>query len=330
MDFDQLFALRTYYEEEYDDEIEIIKAIKTNMIDNGMSNTDANKLLKEFYDSFGIPLNADDLEDVKSAQQIQNELLTELFGNSNTELFGNSNTELFGNSNTELFGNSNTELINTQSNNILNTLIRNIINPATMNYVENRNLEDNINQNQEEINENQEEINQNQEEINQNQEEINENQEEINQNQEEINQNQEEINQNQEEINENIPNNIPFINNVSNVFTVFDNNSSITYNRIMMTIANELYSELINVPNQENVICTLDEEEKNKLNKVILENNLDKCCSVCMDELVKDNQVIILPCEHIFHTNCIEEWLSKYNYNCPVCKKEVGKPKYNI
>ena len=97
-----------------------------------------------------------------------------------------------------------------------------------------------------------------------------------------------------------------------------------------MTIANELYSELINVPNQENVICTLNEEEKNKLNKVILENNLDKCCSVCMDELVKDNEVIILPCEHIFHTNCIEEWLSKYNYNCPVCKKEVGKPKYNI
>jgi hypothetical protein len=300
MDFDQLFALRTYYEEEYDDETDIIKAIKSNMIDNGMSNTDANKLLKEFYDSFGIPLNADDLEDVKSAQQIQNELLTELFGNSNTELFGNSNTEL----------------INTQSNNILNTLIRNIINPATMNYVENRNLEDNINQNQEEINENQEEINQNQEEINENQEQIN--------------QNQEQINQNQEEINEIISTNIPFINNGSNVFTVFDNNSSITYNRIMMTIANELYSELINVPNQENVICTLNEEEKNKLTKVILENNLDKCCSVCMDELVKDNQVIILPCEHIFHTNCIEEWLSKYNYNCPVCKKEVGKPKYNI
>jgi hypothetical protein len=271
MDFDQLFALRTYYEEEYDDETYIIKAIKSNMIDNGMSNTDANKLLKEFYDSFGIPLNADDLEDVKSAQQIQNELLTELFGNSNTEL------------------------INTPSNNILNTLIRNIINPATMNYVENRNLEDNINQNQEEIN-----------------------------------QNQEEINQNQEEINQIIPPNIPFITNFSNEFTVFDNNSSITYNRIMMNIANELYSELINVPNQENVICTLDEEEKNKLNKVILENNLDKCCSVCMDDLVKDNEVIILPCEHIFHTNCIEEWLSKYNYNCPVCKKEVGKPKYNI
>jgi hypothetical protein len=241
------------------------------MIDNGMSNTDANKLLKEFYDSFGISLNADDLEDVKSAQQIQNELLTELFSNSNTEL------------------------INTPSNNILNTLIRNIINPATMNYVENRNLEDNINQNQEEIN-----------------------------------QNQEEINQNQEEINQIIPPNIPFITNFSNEFTVFDNNSSITYNRIMMTIANELYSELINVPNQENVICTLNEEEKNKLNKVILENNLDKCCSVCMDDLVKDNEVIILPCEHIFHTNCIEEWLSKYNYNCPVCKKEVGKPKYNI
>ena len=304
MDFDQLFALRTYFEEEYDDETYIIKAIKTNMIDNGMTNTDANKLIKEFYDSFGIPLNADDLEEVKSIEEIQNEFLTELFENSNTELNNNI-----------------------QSNNILNTLIRNIINPATMNYVENRNLEDNgipcnyiNNQENENIN-------------NQQDENIN-------------NQQNENINIQLDELNiQNIPfiNNIPnmqFINNFSNGYTSLGNhinrrnippNSSIIYNTLMTNLAEQLFSsELINIHDQENVVCTLDEEEKNKLTKVILENNLDKCCSVCMDELVKENEVIILPCNHTFHTNCIEEWLSKYNYICPVCKKEVGKPKYNI
>lgn len=49
-----------------------------------------------------------------------------------------------------------------------------------------------------------------------------------------------------------------------------------------------------------------------------------------MDELVKDEDATYLECSHVFHSKCIDEWLSKYNYKCPVCKKEAGKPKYNI
>ncbi len=307
MDFDQLFALRTFYEEEFEDETDIIKNIKISLIDNGMSNSDANKLLKEFYDSFGIPLKAEDLEEIKTMEQITTDLFQQMFRNLNqpnqnnnqpseNNQPGENNNQTGENNNQPSENNQTSENNSPNQNNVLNNLIRQILNPSTnnqtMNYVQSRHLQDsfgpcgnpncpihnNPNNNQED-------------------EDVDDDDEE---------------NNNQNEINEQ-----PL-------------NSSIIFNTLMMNFAGNLLSELVNIPVQENVVCTLDETEKNKLEKVILENNLDKCCSVCMDELEKDNEVINLPCGHTFHSHCIEEWLSKYNYNCPVCKKEVGKPKYNI
>ena len=49
-----------------------------------------------------------------------------------------------------------------------------------------------------------------------------------------------------------------------------------------------------------------------------------------MSEINVDEQVCDLPCAHMFHDECIQPWLNHYNYKCPVCRKEVGKPKHNI
>jgi hypothetical protein len=90
-----------------------------------------------------------------------------------------------------------------------------------------------------------------------------------------------------------------------------------------------LLSDILPI-NNEDVVCTLDDEDKNKLLRVKLDNNLDNKCNVCMDDMNKDEEIIILPCKHTYHSNCIDEWLNNYNYKCPICKVEVGKPKYNI
>ena len=34
-------------------------------------------------------------------------------------------------------------------------------------------------------------------------------------------------------------------------------------------------------------------------------------CSICLENL-KDNNCVILNCEHIYHKICIKEWLKKY------------------
>lgn len=56
-----------------------------------------------------------------------------------------------------------------------------------------------------------------------------------------------------------------------------------------------------------------DEEEK------------DFCC-ICMLHFDIGENIKLLPCnkKHIFHTACIDKWLSN-NRNCPTCRKEINK-----
>ncbi|KAI3415225.1 hypothetical protein GPALN_004837 [Globodera pallida] len=58
-------------------------------------------------------------------------------------------------------------------------------------------------------------------------------------------------------------------------------------------------------------------------------------CAVCLGNFEAGDKVRPLPpCEHIFHTECIELWLKKHN-NCPLCRAEIfkissGKVKPNV
>ncbi|TVY16046.1 putative RING finger protein, partial [Lachnellula arida] len=45
-------------------------------------------------------------------------------------------------------------------------------------------------------------------------------------------------------------------------------------------------------------------------------------CSVCMDDVVLDEEVVILPCSHWFHEQCASMWLSEHN-TCPICRKGI-------
>ena len=42
-------------------------------------------------------------------------------------------------------------------------------------------------------------------------------------------------------------------------------------------------------------------------------------CSICTHKL---ETYVSLPCGHIFHSNCILEWLEK-NMSCPICRMDV-------
>ena len=45
-------------------------------------------------------------------------------------------------------------------------------------------------------------------------------------------------------------------------------------------------------------------------------------CIICMEEFNEGEKVKLLPCGHIFHPNCIKEWLMKQK-SCPFCKSEI-------
>jgi hypothetical protein len=52
----------------------------------------------------------------------------------------------------------------------------------------------------------------------------------------------------------------------------------------------------------------------------------DKSCSICLDEFVPESQLYIIPCNHLFHKECLEGWVAE-NYKCPVCRGEIAKYK---
>ena len=43
-------------------------------------------------------------------------------------------------------------------------------------------------------------------------------------------------------------------------------------------------------------------------------------CIICSNDFEQDSEVRILNCKHIFHTECIDKWLSEYSNKCPICK----------
>ncbi|KAL8506563.1 hypothetical protein ACS0TY_017452 [Phlomoides rotata] len=49
------------------------------------------------------------------------------------------------------------------------------------------------------------------------------------------------------------------------------------------------------------------------------DTNRESCC-ICLEELSED--LLSMPCEHVFHDNCIKGWLSTSHY-CPICRFEM-------
>lgn len=47
-------------------------------------------------------------------------------------------------------------------------------------------------------------------------------------------------------------------------------------------------------------------------------------CAICYYELKGGEKVNRFPCSHLFHTECIKEWLAKEKV-CPMCKQEIVK-----
>lgn len=63
---------------------------------------------------------------------------------------------------------------------------------------------------------------------------------------------------------------------------------------------------------------------KKKLKESLLQDNLNEECSICLDYLSKDNKIIKLECDHIYHSECIKEWLLRdKDNNCPLCRNNI-------
>ena len=61
-------------------------------------------------------------------------------------------------------------------------------------------------------------------------------------------------------------------------------------------------------------------------NETISEHDDDVDCTICLSEVCDGDEVGVLTCEHIFHIDCLKEWLLRRNA-CPLCQTEICTPR---
>eukprot|EP01114_Cavostelium_apophysatum_P021365 TRINITY_DN7438_c0_g1_i1.p1 TRINITY_DN7438_c0_g1~~TRINITY_DN7438_c0_g1_i1.p1 ORF type:complete len:347 (-),score=36.12 TRINITY_DN7438_c0_g1_i1:69-1109(-) len=49
----------------------------------------------------------------------------------------------------------------------------------------------------------------------------------------------------------------------------------------------------------------------------------DTTCAICLANYETDEEIRFLPCNHHFHTECVDQWL-EINATCPFCKRSVN------
>jgi hypothetical protein len=101
---------------------------------------------------------------------------------------------------------------------------------------------------------------------------------------------------------------------------------------ISLDVLKDLMTRELNSNDYETLLL-LDEKvekktvEKNKIDNFkerrATENENGNTCSICMEEYQVDERIRILPCNHEFHKECIDFWLSEKSTKCPLDGMEL-------
>ena len=121
----------------------------------------------------------------------------------------------------------------------------------------------------------------------------------------------------------------------TNRFNNADNYNNGEESRIEQDIIDQLYpdpdkmtyEQLLELEeNVGSVSKGLTKKQIKKIPKVIYNrykfSNDDNKCVVCQYEFKNGEEVTKLSCGHLFHSECVDTWLSK-NKVCPMCHKEI-------
>ncbi|CAJ2675989.1 unnamed protein product [Trifolium pratense] len=110
-------------------------------------------------------------------------------------------------------------------------------------------------------------------------------------------------------------------------------NSHDLYREWRLDVDNMSYEQLLELGERIGYVNTgLEEDEiepyimKTKFQQLCEDaskHQVDKKCSICQEEYEADDEVGRLNCDHLYHFQCIQQWVGHKNF-CPVCKQQVA------
>ena len=124
------------------------------------------------------------------------------------------------------------------------------------------------------------------------------------------------------------------------VHTNITSNRSFNINSNLNAISNEFFDNIFNtfstfldiqdleglenIEDLEDIKVTLTEDQFNKLNHTTLDElDIAGNCTICLEKRNTNDKLTKLKCNHIYHRNCIHEWLTKSSTKCCICRKDV-------
>jgi hypothetical protein len=291
--FEYLFALRISLQDSYENESDIIRELKYYLRDINTPSTQINQTLHDFYNLYGINISVETIDQVPT-------MTTNVLSNILGYILGSNNS----NDNIDNNINDNSD-DNSDDNN-------------------NDNSDDNNNDNSDDNSDDNSNINNDNSNINND----NNNIQAINNFTNSILEFLSNDQPTDELYNQPINNNIYTFQNPQLIQSLLQYNSNNLSQNSMITLFNSFVNNDNNIFSD--VVITTDEHDLKALKTYKLEDDSDINCSICMENMKKDETILKLNCSHTFHNDCIKQYLEKYNYKCPICRDEVGKPKYNI
>ena len=112
-------------------------------------------------------------------------------------------------------------------------------------------------------------------------------------------------------------NNVPFSNLFDNVnMSDFANQSFQQYQQDQINKK---------APTKKNALESLPTYKLSPLRKQIMTQcgeHCDQSCAVCICDFEECDELIRLPCGHVFHKDCVSTWLNEHN-TCPTCRYEL-------
>ena len=349
--FDRICAIRLSLMDTYYDEKMIIKNIKINLhkYDGIETEDELNKMIIDFYKEYNIDITTINLDELKVVG-IEHQENT----SNNPELLLDNIISLLNNHGNNTNGLQNPFFTSFNLNSLNSTNINNL-DEIEGTYDDAEDADDNEDSNNEDSDN--EDVNDSDNEDSDNEDSDNEDSDNDDVDNEDYATNQSGIDENtflDETYDANYPPTLSYTSYYNAGYQPLNSTSTLNpnpfsdvmFNFLNNTPTNESSDQFLNAfnalisnsmqnystENFEDIKVTLEDDEVNNIKEISYIKKEDKVeqCTICLAEFKENDLINELPCCHSFHPECIKEWLKEYDYKCPVCRKECGKPKYHV